>query len=86
MEKSKRKIINYAIDIININNIIYTISYNFVDIPRPIKIIIVTTVCISLILKLILWKENPMIDNIFSLLILIFIIGVLICGMIGILQ
>lgn len=85
MKKSKRKIINYAIDIININNVIYTISYHFVDIPRPIKIIIVTTVCISLILKLILWKENPMIDNIFSLLILIFIIGVLICGMIGIL-
>lgn len=85
MKKSKRKIINYTIDIINIIIVAYTISYHFVDIPRPIKIIIATTVCISLILKLILWKENPMIDNIFSLLILIFIIGVLICGMIGIL-
>jgi len=88
MEKSKRKIINYAIDIIIVLNVgIYTALKHFVftDIPRPTKIIFITTACIALLIKLTLWNENSMSDNIFNLFVLIFIIGILICGMIGIL-
>lgn len=84
MAKSKKKIVSNIIDIINLIIVVYIILNQFTDIPEYVKIIFVTTGTIGLILRLSQWKDNSTVDNITSVVAAIFIVGILLFAMLGI--